>query len=164
MLTRTDAEEQRAGRSDRVSGARYVYHLLLLAVPIAVGGLFLGGWPWRFAEPARAAACPWLRVAYAWVDADRDGVHGAVEAPLPGVRFEVDDREEELTAIGGGTGDAAGVAVVAIMNADCGASGARYVVRALPPPGYTALTPEQRGRGPGPLRFGFVPSAAPAGP
>ena len=140
-----------------MSAGRFVARALLFAGPLLAIGLIAAGWPAHFVEPAPATMCQWLRVAYAWVDLDRDGRQAPAEPPLAGVRFVVEDDAGEL---GGAAvlSDAQGAAVLAVPGMACGASGGRLVIDALPPPGYIANDAPVRGRGPGPYRFGFIPS------
>ncbi len=105
------------------------------------------------------AECGWVRVAQAWIDANRDGTHGPSEMPLPNVRFVIVDRLQAGRRVGvAGRTDEHGRAELRTRMAGC--PEADLVVTAEAPNGYEAITQNpiaERELAEGDtLRFGFA--------
>ena len=82
--------------------------------------------------------CAWLASAHAWVDQNGNGTWESKEPPLPDVRFQVNDIENDYSDVAQpATTDAQGWAGLAVFLAGC--PSAQFEVISYPPTGYRSL-------------------------
>jgi hypothetical protein len=86
--------------------------------------------------------CTWRGTAQAWVDANHDGVRAADEQPLPGVKFYVDDVQNNFVRVTTATTDAKGAADLYLFIAGC--PDHKMVVYPEVPKRYCLTTPERQ--------------------
>jgi hypothetical protein len=110
-----------------------------------------------------SSVCGLSAVAFAWVDADRDGLRGSGEEPLRGVNVLLTQVDPRGPYVGDparlGVTDASGHTFFRVYFAGCPPTDFR--LRASPPRGYSATTAsEVRVMSGDTVRFGFVRGGA----
>ncbi len=100
----------------------------------------------------RMADCAWNATVVVWEDANRDGLQGEGEAPLPNVTVYADDTRNNIVRVASDVTDETGTAALNIFIAGCPETA--FEVYAEPTSPYCATTPERLSQSP--FEFGLA--------